>query len=281
MLDKEKNTNTIYWGGLNGVLPLGAISLPFVALLTLSSVCRVVHAFMYGGVTALFSLALLVATLLSFYSARTTIKVPRSDNIDILFVVISTILENASLGLSIEEFLPCSSRLTWCGPPDHLTSSLLLSLLSQSFYFMCILDRNGRYNNKSTVVIAVVWLMNLCITLNIYNGDAVSLLFATQFQENYEYALGHFAVIAVGLITRDDDVALWLTATIAILVNLYWVGAYPFGDDNDIRHRTEYYDTQNYIANAYNYIVMTRIYLWQNSKSSNVMPRNEQLAESL
>lgn len=249
------------WGGC---LPLGAWSAPLVVLAAVSSTSRIVWAFQRNFAVFLLTLAFAVAAILGFCTATRVESVVTITRPCVpLRVSISTALEFISVWLSVEEPIECGSRITWCGSPDHLTSSLLLSATSHCLYFTCFLDGKGRRNGISTFITTTVWLLNLCITLNVYNGDVIHALL-TPLQENYEYIIGHFIVIVVALFSRDDDLTLWLTATMAIVANLYWVGAYPFtAGAGGERHRTEFYDTHSYIANAYHCVIMMRLFLWQ------------------
>ena len=167
-------------------------------------------------------------------------------------------IEAASLVFAIEELVECHDRMTWCGPPDHFTTTILLSLMAHAMCFVCITSSGWRGNGFTSCSAFVGWICSLCVVLNIYNGDILSL------HENYEYTLPHFLVVAIAAATDDDDMLIWATATIAIIVNLYWVGASPFNAGRvDLRHRTEFYDTQCYVCSTYHILLAHRLLRWQ------------------
>lgn len=167
-------------------------------------------------------------------------------------------IELISLFVAVEEAYECSSRLSWCGSPDHFTVSVLLSVISHCVFFVISTKGSRRRNLATTVAAAFAWLATTAIVLNIYNGDLLTTL---DIHENYEYTLTHFLVVVVAAITDDDDLLLWATPVLAILFNLYWVANYPFYQADD-RHRTEFYDTQVYIAMTYHFLLAYRCITW-------------------
>ena len=134
---------------------------------------------------------------------------------------------------------------------------MLVGIMSHGMCFVQITKSGRRANIATTACATFTWLVNVAVVLNIYNGDILSL------HENYEYTLPHFLTLAAAIISDDDDILLWLTFSISILMNLYWVAAYPFSGDGDSRHRTEFYDTQCYITVAYHTLLVQRIMMWQ------------------
>ena len=237
----------------------GSLVTFFLLALACSSV-RLVDAGVSGRAAAEILLCLLMAsvTLGLFGLRRRALCCGRGAAL----LLVAILLEAASLLFEVEELIDCPRRLTWCGPPDHFTSSVLLSLLSHAMAFVCLTAGGWRGNPWTGAAAVVAWLASLLVVLNAYNGDLSGL------HENYEYTLPHFLVVAVAAATDDDDLVLWTTASVAIVTNLYWVGGSPFNQGStDLRHRTEFYDTQCYICGGYYVLLSQRVSRWQAAPS--------------
>jgi hypothetical protein len=101
------------------------------------------------------------------------------------------------------------------------------------------------------------------IVLNVYNGDILGI------DNNLEYGLWYLLPLSFTLATELYQKTLILSPTkmgickmvsyqawmIGIINNLYWYYQSPFKNPEDIRHRTEYYDTQVFMANIF-YVVL-------------------------
>lgn len=97
---------------------------------------------------------------------------------------------------------------------------------------------------RATLVFGVPWAAALMIVLNLYNGDILPL------HENIEYMLWYLVPLVADVITHP----LWSTLArdhvllLGVACNILWRYQYPFYDDDDIRHRTEYYDTHTLLC---------------------------------
>lgn len=99
------------------------------------------------------------------------------------------------------------------------------------------------------------------ITLNVYNGDVLGV------QENIEYGLWFFAPLFLNTCIDickhtppwqspyQNYYLIWILGTTC---NIYWYYATPFEKSRSLRHRTEYYDTQTFLA-AISFSELTRI----------------------
>ena len=227
----------------------------FFTLATVAFVVRIIDSFVSGREGPEIMLSFLMGGFTVALLGLASRRVAPSARVTIL-IVSAVLIEAASVLFQSEETLDCQYRVTWCGPPDHFTSSVLLSLVSHAMCFVSITSGGWRANPWTTLSVFLAWISSLFIILNIYNGDILAL------HENYEYTLPHYLVITAAAATDDDDLLLWMTAAVAIVANLYWVGGYPFNnidDPADLRHRTEFYDTQCYICSSYYILLGHRI----------------------
>lgn len=159
-----------------------------------------------------------------------------------------SIFAGASLLIVIDDFNPCDKRITWCGTPNHYTTSTILSILGLHIY---AIRESHTWSAVTTGAVGITWLSTVLISTNIYNGMILSNF------DNYEYLTFHMLTILLSV--WDDDELLIIATTLGVLLNLYWVYAYPW-KRGDLRHRTEYYDTQVIIGYMYWATLLNRVY---------------------
>ena len=94
------------------------------------------------------------------------------------------------------------------------------------------------------------------ITLNVYNGDIFKI------PENLEYMTWYIIPLLINStidIKNKNNIKIYILDynlyILGIISNLYWYHSSPFRIDRDIRHRTEYYDTQCLLC-ALNYYTL-------------------------
>jgi hypothetical protein len=97
------------------------------------------------------------------------------------------------------------------------------------------------------------------VVLNVYNGNVLGI------QENLEYGIW-FLVPLFGNFFLDkysnqvitgEYMNFYIIWTLGVVSNLYWHFYTPFEENRSLRHRTEYYDTQSFLA-AISFSELTR-----------------------
>lgn len=76
----------------------------------------------------------------------------------LLLMIMVFAIELISLFVAVEEAYECSSRLSWCGSPDHFTVSVLLSVISHCVCFVMATKGSRRRNRATTAAAVLAWL---------------------------------------------------------------------------------------------------------------------------
>ena len=88
---------------------------------------------------------------------------------------------------------------------------------------------------------------NLCIVLNLYNGDIFKI------ESNKEYLLWYIPHLVLFLFfTYKNNTNKYLLEIsillLSIIINIYWIYAWKHDERTNYRHRTEFYDSQSFIC---------------------------------
>ena len=101
--------------------------------------------------------------------------------------------------------------------------------------------------NQIITSLFIPFCSNLCIILNLYNGDILGV------SSNIEYILWFiphlFLYIYLSYINKNLKlIPNIIILILSIIINIYWIFAWEYDKRTNYRHRTELYDCQTFIA---------------------------------